>query len=140
MLGQHGDAILNAIQKRQPDLVRKWAIDLTGEILAEEGQKLAQYLRPEDGQKTSSTLEEFSLERIMADAETLAPNLCSLLRAVSDAERPTEDKTRKNRSLVRVFSFDLRYLVCILTVLIRFLSQSSVCLHRRVVNTLASFR
>lgn len=140
MLGQHGDVILNAIRKRQRDLVKKWAIDLTGELLAGEGRKLAECLRPEKSQKTSSTLEEFSLDRIMADAELLAPNLCRLLRAVSDAERPAEDKTRKNRSLVCVCSFDLRYRVCVLKHLIRFSLLSFVCSHGCIVNVLVSFK
>ena len=34
MLGQHGEAILNSIRARQPDLVEKWAADVSGEILA----------------------------------------------------------------------------------------------------------
>ena len=44
MLGQHGEAILNSIRARQPDLVNKWAVSISGELLAEEGCQLAKYL------------------------------------------------------------------------------------------------
>ena len=35
MLGQHGEEILNSIRARQPDVVKQWAIGVSGEILAE---------------------------------------------------------------------------------------------------------
>jgi hypothetical protein len=49
MLGQHGEAILNSIQSCQPDMVKQWAIGISGEILAKEGQHLTKYLQPRDG-------------------------------------------------------------------------------------------
>lgn len=45
MLGQHGQTIDN-IRARQPSLANKWAIEVMGELLAREGKKLAEYLRP----------------------------------------------------------------------------------------------
>ena len=49
MLGQHGEAILNSIQSCQPDMVKQWAIGISGEILPKEGQHLTKYLQPRDG-------------------------------------------------------------------------------------------
>jgi hypothetical protein len=105
MLGQHGEAILNSIRSRQPDVVKQWAIGISGEILAEEGQRLAKYLQPRDNQTTSDLLQQFSLERIMSEAEEISPTLCRLLRQISTKDQSEDkEKVRKNRSLVR-FAF-----------------------------------
>ena len=90
MLGQHGEAILNTIRARQPNLVKQWAVSISGELLAEEGQQLAKYLRPGENQTTSKLLRQFSLERIMSEAEHIAPTLCQLLRQIAIKERPEE--------------------------------------------------
>ena len=96
MLGQHGEEILNSIRDRQ-----QWAVGVSGEILAEEGQRLAKYLQPRDNQTTSDLLQQFSLERIMSKAEDTAPTLCRLLRQISTKDQ-SEDKEKvcKNRSMV----------------------------------------
>jgi hypothetical protein len=101
MLGQHGKAILNNICSRQPDLVKQWAIDVSGEVLAEEGQHLVDYLKLDETQTVSSVLEQFSLERIMSEAEKIAPTLCQLLCEVLKSAQP-QDKERvcKDHSLV----------------------------------------
>ena len=101
MLGQHGEEILNSIRARQPDIVKQWAVGVSGEILAEEGQQLAKYLQPRDNQTTSDLLQQFSLERIMSEAEDIAPTLCWLLRQISMKDQSEDkEKVRKNRSLV----------------------------------------
>jgi hypothetical protein len=82
MLGQHSEAILNNICARQPDLVTQWAVNISGEILAEEGQQLANYLHPASDQSTTNVLQKFSLERVMAEADHIAPTLCHLLHQV----------------------------------------------------------
>lgn len=116
MLGQHGEAILNSICARQPDIVKQWAINISGEILAEEGQQLAKYLRPSDGQTASNLLERFSLERIMSEAKIIAPTLCQLLRQVATNEKPSiQEKIRKDRNLVSsmfIISWKSIYLMC----------------------------
>ena len=77
MLGQHGEAILNSIRARQPDLANQWAVAVLGEILAEEGRRLAKYLQPDENQTTSQLLlVQFSLERIMSEADRISPTLC----------------------------------------------------------------
>jgi len=105
MLGQHGDAILNNIRARQPDLTIQWAVNVSGEILAEEGQRLANYLRPAADRGMSDILQKFSLEKIMADAERIAPMLCNLLCQIATNSKPNvRDNVRKDRSLVCIFN------------------------------------
>ena len=101
MLSQHGETVLNNICARQPDMAEQWAVGISGEILAQEGQRLAKFLQPCDDQTTSELLLRFSLERIMAEAEDIAPALCQLLRRIAIKEQPDEkEKLWKNRSLV----------------------------------------
>jgi hypothetical protein len=104
MLGRHGDDILNSIRARQPDLVKQWTLKVSGEILAQEGQKLANYLRPAIDAQVSEILQSFSLERIMSDADTLAPTLCELLRHVATPQDSDPAGMRKDRSLVSCVS------------------------------------
>lgn len=89
MLGHHSEAILERIRQRQPNLILSWALNLTGESLAQEGQKLADHFRPAEGQSVSSSLDEFSLEQHMADAEAIVPSLCMILRKVSQSAAST---------------------------------------------------
>jgi len=104
MLGQHSEAILNNIRARQPDLATQWAVNVSGQILAEEGQRLANYLRPAADRGMSDVLQKFSLEKIMADAEHIAPTLCNLLRQIATNSKPNaRDNVRKDRSLVCIF-------------------------------------
>ncbi|KAJ6582743.1 hypothetical protein B0H10DRAFT_2235208 [Mycena sp. CBHHK59/15] len=86
MLINHGQELLDIIRSRQPVLVSQWVTRVAGEILKEEGAKLAQYLRPSQGQGISTTLANFSLERILANAEAIAPTLCFLLRSMTREE------------------------------------------------------
>ncbi|KAJ7803242.1 hypothetical protein B0H14DRAFT_2613611 [Mycena olivaceomarginata] len=46
MLISHGDELLTSIRSRQPEVVSQWISKVAGNILAEEGAKLAQHLRP----------------------------------------------------------------------------------------------
>ena len=58
------------------------------------------YLRPGENQTTSELLQQFSLERIMSEAEHIAPTLCHLLRQIATKEPPEEkDTVRKDCSL-----------------------------------------
>ncbi|KAJ6563464.1 hypothetical protein B0H10DRAFT_2239438 [Mycena sp. CBHHK59/15] len=71
MLINHGQELLDIIRSRQPVLVSQWVTRVAGEIFKEEGAKLAQYLRPSQGQGISTTLANFSLERILATPRLL---------------------------------------------------------------------
>jgi hypothetical protein len=64
-------------------MVAQWISKAAGSILAEEGAKLAQLLRLPQHQSVTVTLQSFSLEQILADAESIAPTLCMLLRMVA---------------------------------------------------------
>jgi hypothetical protein len=90
MHGQHGEVILNSIWACQPDVAEHWAVGISGEILTEEGQRLAKFLQPQDGQATSDLLQQFSLERTMSEAEDIAPTLCQLLRWIVTEDKPKE--------------------------------------------------
>jgi hypothetical protein len=104
MLGQHGEAILNNIHAQKPDLATQWAVNVSGQILAKEGQRLANYLRPVADQGMSDVLQNFSLENIMADAEHIAPMLCNLLRQIeTNSKLNARDNVRKDHSLVCIF-------------------------------------
>ncbi|KAJ7692638.1 hypothetical protein B0H14DRAFT_2419764, partial [Mycena olivaceomarginata] len=83
MLIFHGHELLDLIRKRQPEMVSQWISKAAGGVLAEEGTQLAQLLRPPQGQSVTATLQSFSLERILADAEDIAPTLCALLKMLT---------------------------------------------------------
>ncbi|KAJ7864341.1 hypothetical protein B0H13DRAFT_2353767 [Mycena leptocephala] len=100
----HGDELLDLIRARQPQIVSQWISRAAGEILKEEGAKLAQLLRPPQGQGVSTTLENFSLERILADAEYLAPTLCILLRSLAREEADKDSGKEKRRDVDLVLS------------------------------------
>ncbi|KAJ6543340.1 hypothetical protein B0H10DRAFT_1854245, partial [Mycena sp. CBHHK59/15] len=103
MLINHGQELLDIIRSRQPVLVSQWGYQGCRGNFKEEGAKLAQYLRPSQGQGISTTLANFSLERILANAEAIAPTLCFLLRSMTREETgdngPAKEK-RRNVDLV----------------------------------------
>ncbi|KAJ7759710.1 hypothetical protein B0H14DRAFT_3165853 [Mycena olivaceomarginata] len=51
----HGDELLELIRARQPELVSQWISKVAGETLKEEGAKLAQLLRPPQGQGVAAS-------------------------------------------------------------------------------------
>lgn len=71
-----------------------------GKLLAQEGKKLAEYLRPTQGLEVSEILQNFSLDKIMSEAENIAPTLCNVLRKVGSTERSSGEHMQKDRSLV----------------------------------------
>jgi hypothetical protein len=109
LLINEGKGLLNDMRNKQPGVVNGWAAAATGEILADEGLKLASYLRPQQGRPLTDAMSEFSLERILADAELLAPTLCSLLRdfATNGAVSPAAE--RRDNDLVSTHTSLLKY-------------------------------
>jgi hypothetical protein len=103
ILFMHGSELLDSIWKRQPSMTDAWVMKTTGEILAEEGQRLAELLRPPQGQPITHTLETFSLDHVVATAAEIALTLCNALRCVSSTETQHE-KERKNKDLVHFYS------------------------------------
>ena len=79
--------------------MKKWAVDVSGEILAEEGHQLVKYLQPGKNQTTSELLVQFSLEQIMSKLECIAPTLCQLLHEIATKQQPKEqEKVCKDRN------------------------------------------
>jgi hypothetical protein len=100
MLITHGKELLDSIRSRQPAIVAHWIRRVAGEILAEEGAKLAQHLRPPQGQSVSKTLDNFFLERVLADAEFYAPTLCYLFKLLAHGGESVPEGGRKDKTLV----------------------------------------
>ena len=62
-----------------------------------------QHLSPGENQTTSKLLQQFSLERIISEAEHIAPTLCQLLRQIATKEQPEgKDKVQKDHSLASI--------------------------------------
>ncbi|KAJ7826611.1 hypothetical protein B0H14DRAFT_2595766 [Mycena olivaceomarginata] len=101
MLISHGDEHLDLICSRQPEVVSQWIGKVAGNIWAEEGAKLAQHLRPPHGQSVTTTIENFALSKIHADAEFIAPTLCHFLALLAKADpSETHAEGRKDKNLV----------------------------------------
>jgi len=102
-ISKHGNAILKDIHHmHQPELTIQRAVNVLGEILTKEGQSLANYLWPA---ADWAMLQEFSLEKIMANTEHITPTLCNLLRQIATNSKPNaRDNVRKDRSLVCIFN------------------------------------
>ncbi|KAJ7850786.1 hypothetical protein B0H14DRAFT_2224406, partial [Mycena olivaceomarginata] len=103
MLINHGHELLDLIRSRQPELISVWISKVAGEVLAEEGTRLVQLLRPPINQSVHITLANFSLEKLLADAAYLAPTLCFLLRSLtrgSETDEAAEKAPRRDMDLV----------------------------------------
>ena len=102
MLLSHGVELLDHIERRQPKTINHWITQRVGDMLAIEGQKLVEYLRPAQGQEITEVLRNFSLERILMKAECIVPMLCGALRNVgrNDGVDLVEGKSRKDKDLV----------------------------------------
>ena len=104
LLIKEGTGLLNDMRNKQPGVVNQWAAAATGEILANEGHKLASHLRPQQGRPLTEIMNKFSLTQILADAESLAPTLCRLLREfATNGAVPTAE--RRDSDLVSTLSF-----------------------------------
>jgi hypothetical protein len=109
LLINEGKGLLNDMRNKQPGVVNGWAAAATGEILADEGLKLASYLRSQQGRPLTDAMSEFSLARILTDAELLAPTLCSLLQdfATNGAVSPAAE--HRDNDLVSTHTSLLKY-------------------------------
>jgi hypothetical protein len=94
MLIHHGDRLLGLVHERQLALVNDWAVTLSGKILAKEAKILADYLHPPQGQEVSEVLATFSLDKILANAQRLAPNFCNLLQKVCTKENSSVETSK----------------------------------------------
>jgi hypothetical protein len=104
MLISHARELLDFMHERQPIVMNEWAVTTTADILVTEGEKLANYLRPEQGEKVSVILERFNLQKILGEVETLAPTLCKLLRSVAK-KKDSDVMKRKDCDLVSIVKY-----------------------------------
>ena len=109
LLINEGKGLLNDMQNKQPGVINRWAAAATGEILADEGLKLASYLQPQQGCPLTDVMTQFLLKRILTDAEMLAPTLCSLLRDFATNGVVSQAAERRDSDLVSTISSSLNY-------------------------------
>ncbi|KAJ7686218.1 hypothetical protein B0H17DRAFT_1137076 [Mycena rosella] len=93
MLILHGHELLDLIHSHRLEVVTQWISKAAGSILR---------LSPPQNQSVTATLQNFSLESVLADAEYIAPTLCMLLRTLtqgSDPENLAGGERRRNTDL-----------------------------------------
>jgi hypothetical protein len=66
MLIQHGSSLLDSIRQRQPKVANDWAISTVRQLVAAEGDRLAQQFKPEQKQPVSEILKKFSMTELVA--------------------------------------------------------------------------
>jgi hypothetical protein len=81
-IARHGGDFLDKVRDRQPRIANDWAISTTRKLLEKESHCLAERFRPPQDTPICDILEQFSLSGFLADAETLAPSMCQLLRQI----------------------------------------------------------
>ena len=69
MLLSHGVELLDHIEQHQPKTINHWITQRVGDMLAIEGQKLVEYLRPAQGQEITNNLSEISGHNILLIVE-----------------------------------------------------------------------
>ncbi|KAJ6620918.1 hypothetical protein B0H10DRAFT_2355253 [Mycena sp. CBHHK59/15] len=98
LLHDHGTDLLDLLHAKQPELVEKWALKVSLPVIAAEGTKLSDLLRPDSTKDFSSRLETWSLDKMLSEATIAAPNLCELLMLMG----MTSDVGREDNKLVLV--------------------------------------
>lgn len=76
----HAKDLLDLIRARVEEPVVHCAFELLGEIIVTERIRLSEYLRSDRGLGVSQVLEAFSLDRILADAGSIATRGMKLAR------------------------------------------------------------
>ncbi|KAJ6465253.1 hypothetical protein DFH09DRAFT_1346413 [Mycena vulgaris] len=98
LMNDHGEALLDLLQAKPPEVVERWALKTSSIVIAAEGKKLGDLLRPDRSRTFTSRLETWSLDELLAEATMAAPNLCELLIHMG----MTSDVGRKDNKLVLV--------------------------------------
>ncbi|KAJ7881269.1 hypothetical protein B0H14DRAFT_2565850 [Mycena olivaceomarginata] len=98
LVHDHGAELLDLLHAKRPEIVERWALKVSLPVIAAEGQNLADLLRPDLTKEFSSRLETWSLERMLSEATTAAPDLCELLMLMG----MTSDVGRGDNKLVLV--------------------------------------
>ncbi|KAJ7457913.1 hypothetical protein B0H11DRAFT_2243123 [Mycena galericulata] len=76
LLNDHGIDLLDLLRAKQPELVEAWALKVSLPVIAAEGRRLSELLRPDATREFTSRLETWSLEEMLSKATDAAPNLC----------------------------------------------------------------
>ncbi|EDQ99724.1 uncharacterized protein LACBIDRAFT_334739 [Laccaria bicolor S238N-H82] len=79
MLIAHGKELLDAMHIRQKVVVDEWMSTHFQDKLRHEGFLLGRVLQPDRGKELSSILQEFLLETLLKDAQSVAPTLFTFL-------------------------------------------------------------
>ncbi|KAJ6530899.1 hypothetical protein B0H10DRAFT_1967806, partial [Mycena sp. CBHHK59/15] len=95
--GGPGTDLLDLLHVKQPELVEKWALKVSLPVIAAEGTKLSDLLRPDSTKDFSSRLETWLLDKMLSEATIAAPNLCELLMLMG----MTSDVGRRDNKLAR---------------------------------------
>ncbi|KAJ7450876.1 hypothetical protein FB451DRAFT_1146240 [Mycena latifolia] len=96
LLSDHGSDLLDLMHAKRPDVVERWALKTSLPVIAAEGKKLTDLLRPDAAQTYTSRLKTWSLEKMIAEATIAAPNLCELLMLMG----MTSDVGRQDNKLI----------------------------------------
>jgi hypothetical protein len=102
MIGIHGSSLLAGFETRQPDIVHDWAISTHRKLVDLESIALANHFKPCKGASITSILDNFSIHQFLADAESIAPTTCQVLRQVGFPD-VSKESPRKNCDLVCLF-------------------------------------
>jgi len=102
MLVQHGSSLLDNIRQRQPEVTNDWAISTVRQLVAAEGEHLAQQFKPKQKQLVSEILKKFLMTGFLMEAELLAPSTCQVLRQIGFPQSPAGEKS-KSRELIHIF-------------------------------------
>jgi hypothetical protein len=82
MVSKHAPELLDLIQQRDNTAsTATWIKDNFAKILASEVDVICSRLRPTRGGDVSEVLREFSLDRVLKEATTNAPNLAEIVLA-----------------------------------------------------------
>ncbi|KAJ7670473.1 hypothetical protein B0H17DRAFT_1162154 [Mycena rosella] len=98
LLNDHGADFLDLLHAKRPDVVERWALKTSLPVIAAEGKRLSDLLRPDPAETYTSRLKTWSLKKMITEATIAAPNLCELLMLMG----MTSDVGRQDNKLVLV--------------------------------------
>ena len=104
MIGIHGASLFTGFEIRQPEIVQDWAISTHRKLVDLESLALANHFKPRKGASITSIMDNFSINQFLADAESIAPTTCQVLRQVGFPDVSEKNESpRKNCDLVSSF-------------------------------------
>ncbi|KAJ7903948.1 hypothetical protein B0H13DRAFT_1881966 [Mycena leptocephala] len=98
LMTDHGAEFLDLLRAKRPEVVEKWALKVSLPVIAAEGERLSESLRPDSTREFTSRLETWLLEKMLSEATIAAPNSCEMLMLMG----MTSDVGREDNKLVLV--------------------------------------